>query len=104
VTADWQAVCIVASAILPQHACKAAQLVPVEVVVPVDVVVAVLVFVAVVVHTGCVQPVPPTQVPRVVRQVMHVIPAVVVSAAVQLVSQLVCAALPSQGHASMQFM
>jgi hypothetical protein len=106
VAADWQAVFIVASVILAQHACKAAQLVPVAVVVAVDVVVRVAVFVAVlvVVQTGSVQAAPApvsTQAERLSTQVMQGCPAGVVRVMLQFVSQVV--AVASQGHFIMQF-
>jgi len=113
---SWQAVAMV-PVMLAQHACKPAQLVPVDVevavkvlvfnVVSVDVpllVVAVPVVVPVVEHTGFVQAAALTQVPRVVRQLMQLAPVVLVTIAEQLVSQVDCAALPSQGHGSMQLM
>jgi hypothetical protein len=92
----------VASVILAQHAAKAAQLVPVEVVVLVEV--AVLVVVLVDVQTGWVQLAPApvsVQACRLNRQVMQVCPAAVARVMLQLVSQVV--AVASQGHAIMQF-
>jgi len=85
---SWQAVAMV-PVMLAQHACKPAQLVPVDV----EVAVKVLVFNVVSVD-----------VLLLVVAVPVVVPVVLVNIAEQLVSQVDCAALPSQGHGSMQLM